>query len=643
MPKLTYSILFSGLLLSLPALADDAMDWSKLSLNQLQNLKVTSVSKKSERAFDAPAAVYVITREDIRRSGTTSIAEALRLAPGVQVARAGANKWAISIRGFNDQFANKLLVLIDGRSVYTPLFSGVFWDVQDTLLEDVKQIEIIRGPGATLWGANAVDGVINIITEEAINTQGKYVSTTFGNKEKGSSSTRLGGKIGEDAHYRLYAKYTNNAEEKTVTGEGADDNGNSLRSGFRIDWEKTTNDMITVQGDVYRNSENQRVLLPSTTAPFTLLTRDNEMASGANSLMRWKHSYTSGASSTLQMYVDHAARSINYLGQSVDTLDVDFQHSLPMMHRNEVTVGAGYRLVSDQLDGTQYLRYTPDSRISPLYSAFIQDKIHLIKNKLFLTLGSKFEYNDYTQSEVQPSARLSFQPTEKQTLWGSISRAVRVPNRTMDDVSFAAAGTPFGFYRLVGNRNVESEELLAYELGYRVQPAKGLTLDLTGYLNQYDKLASNNPLNRLTVTSANANSGESRGFEISGKWAFTKEWDLSANYSYLKMDLETVNASQVTTEGKSPERQYTLNSHYMFPHQVEMTNIVYYMGHLPAINIPSYVRFDTVIAWKPKENFELSLVGQNLLNASQREFSGFIYSESERIGRTMFANARLWF
>lgn len=630
------------------AYAGNGLDWSKLTLDQLKNIEVTSVSKEPEQAFDAAAAIYVITQEDIRRSGATSIPEALRLAPGVQVARAGSNQWAISIRGFNDQFSNKLLVMIDGRVVYTPIFSGVYWDVQDTLLEDVKQIEVIRGPGATLWGANAVNGVINIITEEAINTTGKFVSATVGNKENGAS-TRVGGKWGENSYYRVYAKYINNAEEQTLNETGAGDDNDTVRGGFRVDWDKSTSDSITVQGDIYRTSAQGITTLPSLTSPFSFTQNTNEIAAGGNILTRWKHTHDSGAISTLQVYYDNASRYGRYPDEYVNTFDVDFQHSLPVIKRNELIFGADYRLVKDRLNGAPFITFSPKDDDSNLYSFFVQDKISLIEKKLFLTLGTKYEYNKYSKSELQPSARISYLPNDKNTLWASVSRAVKTPDRGMNDLRFNTAGTPFGYAGLIGDRIVgydspDAEEVIAYEVGYRVQPAKTFSIDTTIFYNDYDNVISNK-LAGLYIRPTNDDSGESYGFEVSTKWEATKKWDLTASYTLLRTHLSESGdvAYNTLLEGKAPDYQYNISSHYKFTDNFTMTNLLYTVGELRTIGISSYTRFDTVLTWSPTKNLVLSLAGQDLFKESHREFSAFYYSQPERIGRNIYASAKLRF
>lgn len=610
------------------------------SLQSLLDTEVTSVSKAPERAFDAAAAIYVITKDDIKRSGATSIPEVLRLAPGVQVAQAGSNKWAISIRGFNDQFSNKLLVLIDGRSVYTPLFSGVYWDTQDTLIEDIKQIEIIRGPGATLWGANAVNGVINIITEEAVNTKGYYANAIVGNGEQ-SLAARRGGEIKNKGNYRTYAKYFNKNEVSKTDGYNNQDAWSMAQGGIRWDSGKVSSDFITIQGDVYSGRADQDVRLPVSTSSTAVSRLDTDEDKGGNVMLRWNHALNDGSNVTMQTYLDYTDRNVVYLKQQHLTYDLDVQHNLKPMHSNEFTYGIGYRMVTDDLSGTQYLSYNPAQRTDNLYSAFIQDKITLFPKKLFLTLGSKFEHNNYTGFESQPSARVAYTPTPDQTLWASVAKAVRVPNRNMEDVTFAAAGTPGGFFILTGNRDAESEELVAYETGYRVNATRSLSFDVAAFYNDYDKLTATKTLTALSATNANLNNARTYGFEISSKWKVTQSWYLAGNYTQMRMNLNSVSGSSVTTTGKTPQHQYSVSSHLDLPYNLQLDNYLYFVDTLLSGPVDKYRRFDTRLNWHPNKHWEFSLVGQNLFDKRHQEFGSFIYSSPVEIGRTAYISATL--
>ncbi len=420
------------------ALADSG-DLLDLSIEQLADLQITSVSRAEERLADAPAAVFVITGDEIRRSGVRSIAEALRLAPGVEVARRNAAAWSITIRGFNSDLANKLLVLIDGRSVYSPLYAGVYWDVQDTLLEDIDRIEVIAGPGGTLWGANAVNGVINIITRPAATTSGAFLEAGGGNEERSFAGFRYGGTLGSDIAARVYVKYFDRDPSIQTSGAEGVDAARLAQAGFRMDWGSVDADRFTVQGDVYGGQEGGTFL-----DSFTLGTRPAGSATGeagvrgANVLARWDRTLDSGASLTLQAYEDHTNRDIpNTYHEKRDTLDVDFQHHLRHRERHDVLWGLGFRSSADKIANTALATFDPDHRDDHTFSAFLQDKIALKSDKWYLTLGSKFEHNDYSGSETQPNVRLSWLVSERQSFWMAASRSpssrcTRTSTRALD-------------------------------------------------------------------------------------------------------------------------------------------------------------------------------------------------------------------
>ena len=416
-------------LLATPGLAQDVSDLKSMSLEDLMNIRVTSVSKKPQRLLDAASAIYVITQEDIRRSGATNIPDALRRVPGIQVAHISANTWAITSRGLNGQFANKLLVLIDGRTVYTPLFSGVFWDVQDTLLEDIDRIEVIRGPGASLWGDNAVNGVINIITKKASDTQGGLLSTGYGDEQQGFASLRYGGKIGNSAHFRVYSKFFNRDNAVLASGEKANDRWDTLRGGFRIDWDVDNQDSLIVQGDIYDGETESNASTPILTSPFKESFNDESEFAGWNVLTRWKRVFSDSSNMELQLYFDRTERESAMFREDRDTFDFDFQHRFKFGERHDIVWGLGYRLNHDDIRNTFSLSFNPDDRYMSLYSGFVQDEITLIEDKLLLTVGSKISYNKFTDSEIQPNARLLWKLHERHSAWISLSRAVRTPSR----------------------------------------------------------------------------------------------------------------------------------------------------------------------------------------------------------------------
>src|SRR5205807_1846799 len=410
--------------------AQNKIDVTTMSVEDLMNMQVTSVSKRTQKVADAAAAVYVITQEDIRRSGATNIPEALRLAPGIQVARIDENKWAISSRGFNGRFADKLLVLIDGRSVYTPLFSGVYWNVQDVMLEDVDRIEVIRGPGATLWGANAVNGVINIITKSAKNTQAGLATAGGGNELRGFSNLRYGGTVNQDAFYRAYAKYFNVGSSTNAIGGNGTDNWDSLRGGFRGDWTPSGPDQVTLQGDMYRSHYGELLTIPSLNAPYSSTFPNAGAISGGNILGRWAHDFGS-SSTSLQVYFDNTNISENSLfADHQNIFDIDFQHSFRLTDSQAVIWGVGYRSIGDNNDSSFTVSLQPNHNQLNQFSGFAQDEISLFDRRVQLTLGSKLEHNDFTGLEVEPNARILWNITPNQSVWTAVSRAARTPALT---------------------------------------------------------------------------------------------------------------------------------------------------------------------------------------------------------------------
>ncbi len=638
----------------------DAGDLLNLSLEQLSNISVTSVSKRSEKASEAAAAIYVITQDDIRRSGMTSIPELLRMVPGLSVAQAGAHQWAITARGFSGHFSNKLLVLIDGRSVYTPLYSGVYWDAQDTMLEDIERIEVIRGPGATLWGANAVNGVINIITKRAEDTQGTLVAATVGNIENGLVRARHGMKIGEDDYLRAYAKYDDRDDTQTTTDRVGGDAWNKLQAGFRADMKGAERHKLTLQGDVYRSGLSGELSVPSLAAPPTITYKDREFVQGANIMARWDYNYAENNDVSAQFYVDNTQRDNLIFDDSRTTFDVELQHSLVPHERHELVYGAGYRLVTDEINGSTVFSLSKDDRSDNLFSAFLQDKIAIVPDSFFITLGSKFEHNDYTGFEYQPSGRFTWLVDDSQTLWGSVARAVRTPNRFSDDGALATVvtdvdpgpGVTLGYLGTIGNPNLDSETLMAYELGYRIEVDERLSFDFAGFYNDYDNIVLGQLGSTVTtvnfpglgavpyiaVTPQNFNEAKSYGFEASSKWQVFSNFDLSAAYSFLILKLDQGDPFGFEYTGKTPNHQFNVRTNWFITDNIEWNNAVYYVDSLKNPNIASYARYDTRISWKLSDSLELSLVGQNLLDPNHPEFVGYVYQNSVEVPRSVYGN-----
>ncbi len=624
------------------AQADDLSPQAVLnmSLQDLTNVEVTSVSKKVEKANEAAAAIFVITQEDIRRSGATNIPEALRMAPGINVAQAGAHGWAINF-GSNSQFANKFLVLIDGRTVYSPLFSGTYWELQDTLLNDIDRIEVIRGPGATQWGANAVNGVINIITKNAKDTQGGLVTASAGNMIKSDDGTRYGVKIGDDSYARLYAKYNDDAPEYNVGTGRSGDGWHKNQGGFRSDSRLTDQDTLTVQGDLYKSIESTNHIYPSLASPPAVMTPDDVNASGANVLARWTRNISPQSSTTTQLYVDNTQYKTGFYSYNTLTSDFDFQHTWTGWERNEIIWGAGYRLVVDHTSPTTLFSLAPTERNTSLYSAFLQDKYTLHPDDLFLTLGSKFEHNAFSGFEVQPTARLSWLISDTQMAWGSVSRAVHTPDRFTSDGQLTLAVLPGPIpITNVSNPRLDSEELVAYELGYRVQPTKTVSLDIATFYNDYSKLFLSDFGNNFPAESPTNNyAAHSLGYEITAKVDAMKNWQLAGSYGYLDLHFNNqITGVLYSAIGQQPKNTFNVRSTYLFPYNIEMTNSLYYVNGFSVSDIPGYYRFDTKLSYEVMKGVEVSLVGQNLLTAYHREFGPFLYQAPVEIGRSVYGN-----
>ncbi|MDH5470019.1 MAG: TonB-dependent receptor, partial [Gammaproteobacteria bacterium] len=460
-------------------------DLTDMSLEALMNLEITSVSKKPQKKTEAAAAVFVITGDDIQRWGVTNIPDALRRVPGLQVARIDANKWAVSARGFNGRFANKLLVLIDGRSVYTPLFTGVYWDANIAMLEDIARIEVIRGPGGTLWGANAVNGVINIITKTAADTQGTLVSASAGNELDHLLNVRHGGVDRSGAHYRVYAM--SRADDTGYSTAAAHDDARIAQTGFRRDWKNGNADSHTLQGDVYQGTGGQELLI-APAAPALII--DDAETRGGNLLYRWNHKTDTDSSITLQAYFDHVGRESAVLFEDRQTLDLEFQHQFGWKDDHDVIWGVNFRRIQDDTDPTQIFSLTPPKRRVNLWTVFLQDEISLFEDRARLTVGTKLEHNDFTGLEVQPNLRMAWLTESGNTIWGAVSRAVRTPSRGEHDVSLMVIPPPPAPPPLTifGSNAFKSEDLVAWEIGFRRAIADSVTIDVAAFYNEYDQL-----------------------------------------------------------------------------------------------------------------------------------------------------------
>lgn len=594
------------------------------------DIPVSSVEKHESTVGKSSAAIYVITSEMIRRSAANNIPDLLRLVPGVEVCRANADSWAISVRGANDRFTNKLLVLIDGRTVYSPIFAGVYWDIQDLVFDDIERIEVIRGPGGTLWGDNAVNGVINIITKKAKDTQGSLLTYGAGTEDRSIAQARYGGKIGDDWHYRISGKHR---EEAPGWGDYEGTPGDGYRQGrvgFRADWQPKDDDnnLMTIQGDVYRGVSNcfGRYAIPNppvpSSLPRTVLFGEGEDVSGGNILGRFTHTFDEESDWMLQMYFDRTDRYMSIWDQQVGIFDIEFQNRFPMGDRHDVTWGAQYRQTHDN----EYCQgfvvgFDPASKTTELYNMFIQDQITLVEDRWFFTIGTKLEYNDYTGHEYQPSGRILFTPTNKQTFWAAISRAVVLPSRMDFDGYFTRNRYERPYYeRQVGNSGLTSEKLWAYEIGYRAQPTKKFSYDVALFYYDFKKLrTSSDPWQDTehtfgslvyAVSITDTCEGVARGGELGMTYALTDTWRLSGWGSWMNQ----------TNFDRNPNSQARLMSSWDLGERWQFDMILRYVDSIVQLEVPKYFEMDLRLACQLREHLEVSLIGRNLLDSHHPEF-----------------------
>lgn len=632
----------------------DPDELTELSVEDLLNIEVISASKKAKSLNDSPAAIFVITQEDIKRIGATSIPEALRLAPGVNVARIDSNKWAISTRGFNGRFANKLLVLIDGRNAYTRTFSGVYWENQDVMLEDIDRIEVIRGPGATLWGANAVNGVINIITKHSADTQGGLLVAGGGTEEQGFGSFRYGGTLNEHTTARTYIKGFKRDENTHQSGGEAGDDWDKVQGGFRIDSQLTTKDNLTIQGDAYRSQINQNTTFAQLAAPYYTNFNETVDTFGGNLLARHQHNLSVTSDYTFQIYYDFYERDEAFIKETRQTIDLDLQHRFSWLGINDVIWGAAYRYSHDDFKTNGYGHVNNSSRNDQLFSAFFQDEITLIKDSLWLTLGSKIEHNDYSGGEVQPTARLMWIPYKQHRIWGAISRAVRTPSRfDHNGILLTKAIPPVPFVspeiavNFEGNNQYDSEQVISYELGYRTTFIDNISIDFATFYNDYSDLVyiqTSNPtptstpgLLKVANHFTNKQTIQTYGFELSVIWQMLDWWRWDANYNLLK-----------TKYGKylnniyNPQQHASLRSSISPTKNFDFDILLRYVDSTKSISfsdsttIKSYISMDIRLAWQPVNNIELSLVGQNLLAENHYEYKQELITNPTEIDRGMY-------
>jgi iron complex outermembrane recepter protein len=616
----------------------NSADLKKLSLEQLSQIEVTSLTKETTPSFRTAAAIYVLTQEDIRRSGATTLPDLLRLVPGVHVAQIDSGKWAVGIRGFQGRLSRAMRVLIDGRSVYTPLFAGTYWEQHHVMLEDVERIEVVRGPGATVWGSNAVNGVINVITKNAKDTRGMLVSAGTGNVEQGMLNWRYGG--GSDrVAYRIYGSGFTRGPQDHVDDANFDD-WRMGQAGFRVDWTSGGRDTFVVQGDTYGTIHGQSLVVSTLSPPAAPVIRDNGRYNGQNLRYAWIRKLASGGNFQLNAFYDRIDRNdLNY-HEVRDTYDVDFIHHVPI-RRHDIIWGAGARISPAKFIQTaEAVNFLPHRQTYNIFSGFFQDEIALVPSKLALTLGLKSEHNSFSAFEFQPSARLSWTPNSANTFWGAISRAVRTPSRIEDNFSFSALIQPQVplFVRLIGDGEFSSEQMLGYEFGYRRSLKRGI-IAVSSFHNRYDDLLSvenrppfpetEPPPLRLVLPLylRNGVRATTSGIEIAGVWDLAPWWRFQGSYSYMGLDARNKpDSNDLSTvrqlEGESPAHKTILRSSFTLPRAFELDLGWRHVGAVPNMNVPAYHTGDFRFGRRVTENLDISLVGQNLLQPRHVEYAG---------------------
>ena len=612
-----------------------------MTIEALLDLRVTSVSREPEPLSHAAATVSVITQEDIRRSGATSIPDLLRMVPGLDVAQMDASTWAISARGFNTQYATFMLVLVDGRTVYDPTFNGVRWDAQDTVLEDIDRIEVICGPGAALWGQNAVNGVISITTKKASETQGGLVTVAAGNLQTPETTVRYGGDAGSKGHYRVFGKYFDRQEQDLASGARASDGWASRRIGFRGDWDLSTRDSLTVLGggyeDLEHHLENRIVsLLP----PMQQIITNPVHSNGFDILVKWQRTFSGRSDIALQVYHNHTDSRDTAFGERRNTSDVDFQDHIAIKARHDLVWGLGLRYTVDHTSGSFQTSFTPPVDRNTTYSLFVQHEIALLPDRLRLVWGARFTQDNYTGPEFQPDGRLLWTPNLSNSFWLAVSRPIGEPSfssksvRFSQTVSLGPGGVPV-VAAVLGNPNIGHDNTLSVQAGYRAQLGHKWSLSAAGFYSRYKGVRSasfgalfleTDPIPAHFVFPVFLQSGvrgETDGLELTGTWQISSWWRLAAGYTLLRMSLRddlAGGAAVPSATGTSPQNQFQVHSYLNLPRNWEWDTFVSVTGKLPTDNIPAYTRVDTRVGWRFAERASISLVGQNLLQPRHFEF-----------------------
>lgn len=631
------------LLCTSPARADELLD---MSLEDLLNIEVTTASKGSVRLLESAAAVYVIDREDIQRSGANSIPELLKMVPGMHVIQLDSNRWAVSARGFNGEFANKLLVMIDGRSVYTPIFSGVYWDSLNLLLSEIDRIEVIRGPGAALWGANAVNGVINIITRPVTDTLGTEITSWVGTEERAGLTLTQSKSLDGRNDLRLNFK-TQARDASYYAGSAAEDDMKMATFGLRWDHDNASWSGTTT-ASLYRERSGSHFNQIIFDDDYFEQYSDETDSAGGHFLTGWKHSFDRNSQLSLQLYYDYSQRKQAIYETEVHTVDADIQYTQHLVSGQKLSIGLNLRRYFDDLTAIEYTSIDPQSRDYGLYSLYLQDEIPFGES-LKLILGSRFEYNDLSGWEVQPNIRLAWYAHDDLTLWGAISRAARTPSRMDIDgqilVKVYEPGhtinpSPFpALYYFNGADDFDSEEVISYELGLRHLATANLSLDIALFYNDYDKLRTGTEPSGELVSidgiptyilssgyAINTVEGETWGVEAALSWQATDDLKLIASYSYMDMDFRFNGELEEFLNSLYSRHQASLQSRYDISNSIQFDTWLTYTGAIEAQDQDAIWDLSLRLGWQPSEDWHIELIGQNLLHDHKKQLDSEVIS-----------------
>ncbi len=621
-------------------------DWDEMSLEDLMEVEVFSASKREEPLFVSPAAVYVLTAEDIYRSGATSIPEALRGVPGIEVGRIDASKWAVSVRGFNDVFADKLLVMIDGRTIYSPLFNGVIWSEHEVALQDVERIEVVRGPGGALWGANAVNGVINIITRSATNTEGIVVTQSLGSETRARLGTSYGLIMGSWKG-ALRLNYAANGSSM-LNGKTVNDEWSTGRIGLRADRTLGNGDELLVDLSAYSNESRENYRIPVFESPFIETRNANSRTSGAYAVIGWSRTVSEHSSWRIKAYYDGSHRDTGELTEGqLHTWDIDLLHYRAFGARHLLVWGAGFRQHWDSFEKGEYVSFDPPSRFYSVHNVFAQDEFTVVPNRLKLTVGAKIEHNWFSGISFAPSMRLAWTPNVSNTAWAAFSRANRAPARGDQDLralgSVSEITSPTRRDTVVsvlrGSTRFKEEEAQSLEFGYRAKLGSHVQVDVAAYRTEYDDLHTNElvtpefdeDLGRVVfpVSFANNMDATSQGVEVAVGAELAEDWQVRGSYTHTEVD---VRVRGNYDEGKSweyisPAHQFALRSSNKFLWDVLCDLQLRYVGEVGDYRAGEYVRqadaywgLDLRFSKSLSERLEIALVGRNLLYDSHTEF-----------------------